>query len=49
MVTDRPYRKGISIKEAVEEIKKNKGKQFAPYAVDAFLQIYSAKDNSLIL
>ncbi|MDP2922932.1 MAG: HD domain-containing protein [Candidatus Omnitrophota bacterium] len=41
MVTDRPYRKGISIEDALREIKKNRGKQFAPYAVDAFLKIYS--------
>jgi putative nucleotidyltransferase with HDIG domain len=49
MITDRPYRKGISLREAVEEIKKNRGRQFAPAAVDAFLKVYAAKASSLIL
>lgn len=47
MVTDRPYRKGIPIREAIEEIKRNKGKQFTPSAVDAFLKVYSVKGNAL--
>lgn len=49
MVTDRPYRKGISREEAIKEIKKNKGRQFAPYAVDAFLKICASQGNSLNL
>jgi putative nucleotidyltransferase with HDIG domain len=45
--TDRPYRKGISTKEAIEEIKKNRGKQFSPSTVDAFLKICAANGNAL--
>ena len=39
MTTDRPYRKALSIKEAVAEIKRNKGKQFVPSVVNAFLKL----------
>ncbi|MEI8349695.1 MAG: HD domain-containing phosphohydrolase [Candidatus Omnitrophota bacterium] len=40
MVTDRPYHKGISREQARAEIVRNRGKQFAPCAVDAFLKAY---------
>jgi len=39
MTSDRPYRKALSHSEALSEIKKNKGKQFAPLVVDAFLDL----------
>lgn len=39
MVTDRPYRKALSIKEAVEELKRWSGIQFDPKIVEIFLQI----------
>jgi len=38
MTTDRPYRKAMQTKEAIEEIRKNRGKQFHPRVVDAFLK-----------
>jgi HD-GYP domain-containing protein (c-di-GMP phosphodiesterase class II) len=38
MTTERPYRKALSIDEAKEEIIRNKGTQFDPQAVDAFLR-----------
>ncbi len=37
MTTERPYRKGLSIKEAREEMIRNKGAQFDPEIVDAFI------------
>lgn len=40
MTSDRPYRKAYSTDKAVEEIKKNSGKQFMPIIVDAFLRYY---------
>jgi HD-GYP domain-containing protein (c-di-GMP phosphodiesterase class II) len=39
MTTDRPYRKALTVEQAVNEVKKNRGKQFAPKIVDAFLRI----------
>lgn len=40
MTTDRPYRKGLSKKEAVEEIKRESGKQFHPQIANAMVEIY---------
>jgi HD-GYP domain-containing protein (c-di-GMP phosphodiesterase class II) len=40
MTTDRPYRKGLSDEEAAKVIKENRGKQFSPIIVDAFLRAY---------
>jgi putative nucleotidyltransferase with HDIG domain len=39
MTSDRPYRKGISPWEAMEEIIKNAGKQFDPVVVEAFKRV----------
>ncbi len=38
MVSDRPYRKALSQKEAVEELQNHAGKQFAPKVIEVFLQ-----------
>jgi HD-GYP domain-containing protein (c-di-GMP phosphodiesterase class II) len=38
MTNMRPYRKGISKKEALEELKKNSGTQFEPKLVEEFVQ-----------
>jgi len=38
MTTDRPYKKALPYKDAIEEIKNNQGKQFNPKVVDAFLK-----------
>jgi GAF domain-containing protein len=40
MVTDRPYRKGLAVYAAVEELKKQRGVQFDPAVVAAFLEGY---------
>jgi len=39
MTSDRPYRKGMTPWEAMEEIIKNTGKQFDPRVVDAFKNV----------
>lgn len=39
MTTDRPYRKGFSLEQAVYELEKNKGYQFDPSLVDVFIRI----------
>lgn len=37
MTTDRPYRSGLSLETAIEELKKGSGKQFDPEVVNVFL------------
>ena len=44
MITKRPYRGSLSIKRALEEIKKNSGKQFDPKVVGSFLKVIKRKD-----
>ncbi|UCG35666.1 MAG: HD domain-containing protein [Candidatus Omnitrophota bacterium] len=39
MTSSRAYRKALSKKEAIEELKKNSGVQFEAHVVDAFLRI----------
>ncbi|MEX0800394.1 MAG: PAS domain S-box protein [Dehalococcoidia bacterium] len=39
MTTDRPYRKAMPIEHAIGELTRNKGSQFDPRIVDAFLKI----------
>lgn len=41
IISDRPYRKGRSHEEAVEEIRRCSGSQFDPSVVEAFLRVYS--------
>lgn len=40
MTTNRPYRKGLSLHVAIEELKKNTGTQFCPTSVSAFLKAH---------
>ncbi len=40
MVTDRPYRKGMPIEKAIQELKRNRGTQFDPVVVDALVSLY---------
>jgi len=40
MTTDRPYRKGLSKDEAAKEIIKQRGRQFSPDIVDAFIELF---------
>ncbi len=46
MTSDRAYRKALSMEEAVAELKKNRGTQFHPRVVDAFLEILSEEHKS---
>ncbi len=39
MTTDRPYRKALPVKVALEELEKYSGTQFDPKVVDAFLKV----------
>ncbi len=39
MTTDRPYSEARPLDEAVQELVRNRGTQFAPAAVDAFLRV----------
>ena len=44
MTSKRPYRKAFTKEKAIYQIKINRGKQFNPVVVDAFLQLYAKKD-----
>lgn len=43
MTTDRVYKKGFSVKEAIVELEKGKSNQFNPVVVDAFIEILKNK------
>ncbi len=45
MTNDRPYRKAMPIEAAVEELTRNKGTQFDPAVVDAFLKVLTRQGN----
>ncbi|MCX7794869.1 MAG: HD-GYP domain-containing protein, partial [Thermodesulfovibrionales bacterium] len=50
MTSFRPYRKKLTLEEAIEEIKINRGKQFDPYLSDIFIEtILEKMKKSLIL
>ncbi len=40
MISDRPYRKGMSHLDAIKEIKRCRGMQFDPNVTDIFLKLY---------
>lgn len=44
MTTDRPYRKGLPIQRAIEEIRKLSGTQFDGKVVEAFIRAYQADE-----
>lgn len=41
MVSDRPYRKSMSVEQAIEELKRCRGTQFEPRVVDAIIELYT--------
>lgn len=47
MTTDRPYRKALSKKEAVQEILKKAGTQFDPEVVEVFLSIIQEEEKHI--
>jgi HD-GYP domain-containing protein (c-di-GMP phosphodiesterase class II) len=44
MVSDRPYRKALTHEVAAKELRKEEGKQFDPHVIEAFLDIYPARE-----
>lgn len=46
MTTDRPYRAGLSVETAIEELKKGSGKQFDPEVVNVFLGCFHGEEAS---
>ena len=48
ITSDRPYRAGRSVEEAVEEIEACSGKQFSPRVVEALRRLYDAGDLPLV-
>ena len=46
MVSDRPYRKGMSKEEACRELRRCAGTQFDPYIVDVFLQMITGSEGT---
>ncbi len=44
MISDRPYRKKVSVKEAVQELKKCAGTQFDSEIVETFIKIVEGKE-----
>lgn len=49
LLSDRSYRLGKSIEEALEEIDRNKGTQFHPDVVDALFRIYEKQGKSMFV
>ena len=49
MITEKPYRKALSIKAAIKEVQKNRGKQFDPRVVDVFCEAVRRKDVTRLL
>jgi HD-GYP domain-containing protein (c-di-GMP phosphodiesterase class II) len=45
MTSDRPYKKAMTQKEAVDELKKCRGEQFDPQIVDIFIEKVLLKKN----
>src|SRR3954451_9187342 len=43
MVSDRPYRAGMSLEEAIDEVRRGSGTQFDPMAVEAMLTLDEAR------
>ena len=42
MTTDRPYKKALSLNDALMQIRAGRGKQFNPSVVDAFTEVVEA-------
>lgn len=49
MTSQRPYRRRLSPEEAVEEIVRNRGKQFDPQMVEVFLEVWKRGEISSVI
>jgi HD-GYP domain-containing protein (c-di-GMP phosphodiesterase class II) len=49
MMSDRPYRKAISIQKIKEEVIAHSGTQFDPYVVESFIELLDLKGEDLLL
>jgi HD-GYP domain-containing protein (c-di-GMP phosphodiesterase class II) len=49
MLTDRPYRRALSLNRVKEELRQGAGSQFDPYIVNAFLDILETREEELLL
>ena len=47
LITDRPYRKRLSVEEALVELKRNAGFQHDPAVIEAFLRVVTEKGHRL--
>ena len=45
MTSERPYRKKMPQQDAIQELYKNRGKQFDPEVVDIFLKTLGIKNH----
>ncbi len=48
MMTDRPYRKALSLSSVKEELMTNAGTQFDPYVAEAFVDMLNASGDTLL-
>ena len=48
MTSDRPYRKALSLKQAIEELRNNSGTQFDTEIVDVFIDIIQSEPETHI-
>ena len=48
MTTDRPYAHGLSLNEAMLQIRSGRGKQFSPVVVDAFWQVAKRRPSDVL-
>ncbi len=48
MTTDRPYAHGLSLNEAMIQIRTGRGKQFDPVVVDAFWQVARRRPSDVL-
>jgi len=44
MITEKPYRRALSISAAIKEVKKNSGMQFDPGIVEVFCEVVQRRD-----
>jgi HD-GYP domain-containing protein (c-di-GMP phosphodiesterase class II) len=47
MTTDRPYRKGMPLWEALQKIIDDAGKQFDPFVVGAFRRVITERAETI--